>query len=638
MRRRLEFLAQHLLLLCAFLAPWGVYEQVPGVGLPVSYCLKLLLILLFLAHVPVSRTLRVPFEFAWPIAVAAIAGPLPFLAIQLLVSREYSLPIPMLVWLLETSRTIPAGLLTFLAVVHFARSRELIVQCLRLWCLATACVAVLSLGAGLGAVVPTAFSASSGAVLAGRRSLFSGGYEFVWALVAAVYFASFYERTLRRRALFAACAALLAAGLVALLMPSLPRIASWRLPDAVSATWVQVICIGLVYWLMARVAAKVEVNRREGEPGIHVLLLILLGLKAAAHVAGIGRPCAGLQLGLIAAYALPDSKEPSRVYGWHRLAVLPFLPLIAFNIGYVHPGIVTDARSYATLAPYLIDSGRIQRAESRMEFFAQRYPAERQTHFWLGHVELARECPYRAACEFAEAVKPPEGARLILPPPKAEERDEFLAKLRDYCSALPEPASCFAYEQALIAEGKGREALNLLELRSTTFQGQAPSGPHLRFEEVVTSTVVELLRAREIEKDLRAWDLDRLLGLLEVWGCVVQRAPETVPRRLLPLACVARHGPHTQEVLVVGALGGAHARRARSERTEGTSQAAGQWSGLEPAQSGGWRTTLSWPVGEGETPFVTVHIDDDGDIDVDLAGALESATAPDAPVLHMWLP
>ena len=638
MKPRLESLAQLLLLLCAFLAPWGVYEQVPGVGLPVSDCLRLLLILLFLAHVPVSRTLRVPFEFAWPIALPAIAGPLLYLGIELVASREYSLPIPMLVWLLETSRAIPAGLLTFLAVVHFARSRELIVQCLRLWCLSTACVAVLSIGASLGAVVPTAFSASSGAVVAGQRSLSSGGREFVCALVAAVYFASFYERTLRRRALFVACAALLAAGLAALLLPSVPRIASWRLPDAVSHTWVQVICIGLVYWLMARVAAKVEVNRREGEPGIHVLLLILLGLKAVAHVAGIGRPCAGLQLGLIAAYALPDSKEPSRVSGWHRLAVLPFLLLIAFNIGYVHPGIVTDARSYAALAPHLIYDGHVQRVESRMEFFAQRYPAERQTHFWLGHVELARECPYRAACEFAEAVKPPEDLRLILPPPTAEERDEFLAKLRDHCSARPEPASCYAHEQALLAAGKQRQALNLLEMRGTTSPPRTPSNVRQRVHTVAAGLVVELLRAREIEKDLQAWDLDRLLGLLEVWGCVVQRAPETVPRRLLPLACVARHGPHTQEVLVVGALGGAHARRATSSRIEGVSLATGQWSGLEPAGSGGWRTTLSWPVGEGETPLATVHIDVDGDIEVDLADALESGDAPDAPAVRLWLP
>ena len=637
MKPRLESLAKHLLLLCAFLAPWSVYEQVPGVGLAVSECIKILLLGLFLTHLLLSRTLRVPFEFAWPIAIPAIAAAVAQLAMAL--ALVVSVSDSALLCFLEASQAIPAGLLTFLAVVHFARSRELIAQCLRIWCLSTACVAVLSIGASLGAVVPTAFSMSSGAVLAGPRSLFGGGYGFVWALVAAVYFASFSERTLRRRALFVVCAAFLAAGLVALLVPSLPRMASWSLPRAATQTWLGVIYMGLMYWLMARVAAKLEVNRREGEPGIHALLLVLLGLKAAIYVAAIWRPDAGLELGLIAAYALPDSKEPSRVYGWHRLAVLPSLLLIAFNIGYVHPGNVMDARSYTTLARAFLYSGDMQRVESRMEFFAQRYPAERQTHFWLGHVELARECPYRAACEFAEAVKPPEDARLILPPPTAEERDEFLAKLRDYCSALPEPASCFAYERALIAEGKGRQALNLLELRSATFQvPAAPSSVRQRAHTAAAGLVVELLRAREIENDLRAWDLDRLFGLLDAWGCVVQRAPDTVPRRLLPLACVARHGPHVQEVLVVGALGGAHARRATSERIEGMSQAAGQWSELEPAQSGRWRTTLSWPVGEGETPFATVSIDDDGDIEVDQAGALESAKAPDAPVVRVWLP
>lgn len=636
MKPRIESLARLLLLLCAFLAPWGVYEQVPGVGFPVSACIELLLVFLFLTHLLLSRAFRVPFEFAWPIAIPAIARALADLGMAL--ALVVPLPDSALLCFQETSQAIPAGLLTFLAVVHFVRSRELIVQCLRLWCLSTACVAVLSLGASLGAVVPTAFSLNSGAVLAGPRSLFSGGYGFVWTLVAAVYFASFYERTRRRRVLLAVCAALLAAGLVALVAPGLTRIGSWSLPRAPTNTGVQVICIGLVYWLMARVAAKVEVDRREGEPGIHVLLLILIGLKAVTYVAAIWRPYAGLQLGLIAAYALPDSKEPSRVSGWHSLAILPFLLLIAFNIGYVHPGNLMDTRNYAASAPYLIDSGQLQRVESRMEFFARRYPAERQTHFWLGHVELARECPYRAAGEFAEALKPHEDLRLILPPPTPEERDEFLAKLRDHCSALPEPASCYAHERALLAAGKQRQALNLLEMRGTTSLRQTPSNARQRVHTVAAGLVVELLRAREIEKDLTAWDLERLLGLLEAWGCVVQRAPETVPRRLLPLACVARHGPHTQEVLVVGALCGAHARRAKSERIEGTSQAAGQWSGLEPALSGGWRATLSGTVGEGETPFATVHLDDDGDIDVDLAGALESAKTPDAPVVRMWLP
>ena len=85
------------------------------------------------------------------------------------------------------------------------------------------------------------------------------------------------------------------------------------------------------------------------------------------------------------------------------------------------------------------------RALRHTEFWADRYPEERQVHLWLAYAELTMEHPYGAADEFARSVRPPkEGVRQILPPPSVDQRKEFLVALRDHCSALENPETCFA--------------------------------------------------------------------------------------------------------------------------------------------------------------------------------------------------
>jgi len=616
--------------------------MIPPYGPLADGILFVVLVVLIVPGVVAARRVRLPFEYLWPVgAILALA-----------IAQRLGV----LVWLFSTdagaggaapenvpyrlndAANLPSIALLLAVTVHFVRSRGLIAQWLKLYCWSTTGIAVLSLAAAAGAVVPTAFSVKTGAVLAGPWSLANGSYLLACAVAAAFWFAFGGGLPLSRRAPFLACGLLLACALAAVLVPTVRHFELQVPSPRPSRPWTLFICEGLLLWLVARTAAKLVVHRREGGGGMHGLLFVILGLTAAAYLAGLFPFCSGIMLGLIAAYPLRDTTESVRVAGRNIVWALCFLPLIAFNVAHVHPKSLSDPRNYAAFASNRIGYGRTDEMARKWEFLAQRHPAERQTHFWLAHVELARDCPYRAAGEFAQSLESVEGKRLILPPPSEAEQGEFLGKLRDYCSALPRPESSFAYEQALLAAGKEAEALNLLGLRSAPRGRRARPDAGETAHGPILNATVELLCAEGVGGKLRAWDTSRLLGLLEGWGAVVERAPQAIPRRLLPLVCVTRHGPHRQEVLVRGALGGAHALLTATGRIPGKPELNAQWSKLEEVETGGWRTTLSrLDDGAGE-PRTRVLIHDDGDIGIEFAPPPEGTAAPDAPVVHVWLP
>ncbi|NIA13094.1 MAG: hypothetical protein GWP08_03355, partial [Nitrospiraceae bacterium] len=140
------------------------------------------------------------------------------------------------------------------------------------------------------------------------------------------------------------------------------------------------------------------------------------------------------------------------------------------------------------------------------------------------------------------------------PPPSVDQRKQFLDALRDSCSSLAKPETCFAHEWALIAGGQRAQAEALLELRRPRMPEPNPRiGDDAR--DTLHEAVVSLLRAEKEEGFLDDWSADELLALLRNWGAMIEPMPDGLENACLPLVCCAQFSGKT--VFAFASAGGA---------------------------------------------------------------------------------
>jgi len=501
----------------AFTWPWDVYQSVPLLNVALTTMLGIALVVLCLAGVVRSGRFQGPFELIWP-GVALIA-----MAACGILSRAGP----------PWGAALGSGA-AFLAVLHFARPRATVIGCLWLSTLAGGGVGLLSLLGQARCILPTAFSPETGAALAFASTLEGGALTLALCCATAGVLAVSPIPAPGMRWSAAASGLVSAVALAVLALRSLPRAGFWHPPDWVSLLPLALVAMSLALWLTMRVAAKLTVARLEDAPGIHVGLLAVLAVGIVMSLALPQQPQLGhgVFLGLLAGYSLPSRQQGSaRPMPIAVLAVV--LLMVLANLWHLSPDNPRDPRNYEHSAARLFESGRLTELERRLDFIDGIAPEELRTHLWRARIRLEAGDPEATASALSRALR--QGRPRILPGPSQEETEQFLTRLRDHCSALPENARGLAYERALLAAGERASALAALRLR-----GQGGAGPAVDTRPL-SRALAHLLGDRTLAGPLAQWDGAQLLRVLETLGAEVQRVPEGFHApHLLPLVLLAQ--------------------------------------------------------------------------------------------------
>lgn len=582
-----------------------------------EFVLSIVLMLLLAIDVFKSGRLHVPFELFWPCALLIILG-----------NPWYAL---------------------FFAVVHFADSRTEILRWLLSGCCSTVVmVVVLRLAPAAGAIPSTILlpaSCNGGAVKAAWGAIFAAleALVVIFFLIAEKT-GGFHLVVAKRQTWLRFMLAIAALFLAMFLVQNGARIPLGGV--GLSAREFAGYLLGL--WLIARVIAKVETaRRRSGFPcrrrrertgtaeHLHEMLLIMAAVTAVFYslrflIPGIPWP---FLLGLIAAYSIPGRGAETPPRRGRPIWAIPFACLIAWNLWHVDSQNFNDPRHYMPryIENALATPARTHALAKDMELVESKYPAERQTHLALAYAELEGDCIYRAAAEFAEAVRPVERERLILPPPSEDERKQFLQLLRDYCSALPHPERSFAYERALIANGQIESALSLLKLRV----GNVEKDESLS-RKPFQAAVVFLLGAEAHRDRFTKFPPAAFSALLRNWGAAAPQPRKGKPGALLPVVAAAQYGAHFEKLLVATPRDTWQETRVLSGRVEADEKDWPEYAWLLAMRNDmHWRTSLTLPSGKSR-PVVTIA--PDASLSADTQHFQRIVRAPDTPAIAMWLP
>jgi len=645
----------YLLFVFAFLWPWGVYQNVPGLNVRLTQIAAVVLVVTFFWEIVARRRARVPFELVWPAVLLAA------IAVVASLRGGAALALDRLLWCA-----------LFVATVHVARPRPSIpagqgfsappgdsgtspnaqstiqerdLIAFRLWIssVSGACVALLTLLLPVTRVIPTAYSLDTGAMLAFDDGLAEGCFALLICLVLAVgnVFATHSDRW--PRAISAMSAVPLLGALAIVVVPSVMHVALWRPPDYAQLSRCELAWVLMSLWLVSRTAAKIAVDRCESGVGIHATLL---GAAAVMAVFPVFLSVAlrlehAFLLGLACAYVLPASTIdlPGKAWagGWQWLSLAPVVGLIGFNLWWVDPENPSDPRNYDAVAGVDFAKRRLGDVVRRMEFIERRYPAESRTRLWLGRVELDQGWPHRAALEFCRALNPPQGLGRILPLPSKQDQQDFLMRIRDHCSSLARPESAFAYERALVAAGGLDSALNLLRLHAARARDDAPDAKNVPQAQLVRM-IAFLLGSDDVEPHLDTWSKEELIALLGNWGAVIERAPKSLDDAFVPLMCAAQYGANVAQVLVLwGADAGSSNAIAHAGRIEAADLdwRGGGWSAPTQDAQGRWRVALGSPPDNHTIVEVCL---DPGTQPVITSDLPDGLCLPDPPAIRVWLP
>jgi hypothetical protein len=625
-KRSIRSAAEHLLMLFAFLWPWEVCQFVPVLQVHLTEVLALALIILCVIDAIRRRRFRFPFELIWPASV--LLGLVTYGAL-----RGY---------LAEPVSGVGC-LLLFVATTHFAR-RTTVAQCLKLTAVSGAGVAALSMLAPTLGLIPSAYSLETGATLVGVQSLAGGALTLTICLAASRSFLSLQRE--KRGASLAAITilVLILVALVVRLYPQWAQATGWR-PAGLLRGSTSVLCMKLgVLWIAARVAAKLVICGRERPDGAAAALLWALTATAVFTLAFSWKVTGAhaVLLGLAVAAARPGKiKETKRIPGTALWALAPVAALVCYNVWVVFPDNPYDPRNYDLSAAEDFSRGDMERLEQRLEFFEERAPTERHIHLWRARLALQRRQLHYAAEEFAQALDRESPAPVILGWPTMNERDDFLIRLRDASSTMPDPEGIFAYEQSLVASGQDAQALATLKRRVRASSTRVPEDVS---DAPLRSAVGMLLAGHPIAGWPQNWSAGELVGLLGRWGTDIGPAPEGFPREHLPLVVVARCWPGGTAAIAYGGevsvpLAGPWHAPAPPEGTSplrlGATDAPidARWSDFQKRQDGQWVSAL---VVEGKQV---------GELQAGQKCRFALPTkaewpdqAPDKPVIRIWLP
>lgn len=562
-----------------------MYETLPLVFISCSTLFAALLALAACRDVLHGNKVLLPFELAWPLVLLVVLS----------IAHDWNAK----AW----TWSLPAvgGALCFAAGVQTVRSRDIIRQCLWLSALSGGATALFSVfvhvrpfhGLILYSVFPTAFSRETGATLAFAKTLEEGALVLVLCLILALgaFFSSEYRWWQRMTALLALVPF---AGVLALLVwLGLPRPDLWGPPTPWRQGPIPVLATLVVLWLIARIAAKLWVNRSEGVTRMHTVLCAMLLCGGAMMVVLPQTPRLGYAflLALAARYSFAPTNEGVGAMLWPAWGCALLLPLIAWNAAHVDVRNTSDPRNYEAVAAVRVEEGHDLELARRFAFLNERSPAERRTYYWEARGYLADTWTDAAAAVFCKAMTPPPVGRPLLPPPSEEQIGFFLDRLRDVCSALPLPERGLAYERALVAAGRADDALALLRFRAESHQPVPCSGTPLALG------MADLLGDARLAGILTTWSAGELVCLFEQAGARVRHAPDGFPRQYLPAVMIADRSPECMSVRVYA--GGVHAG-ARAERMS-ASVIAGPlfyWRDPQRPSGSGWVCHVTGERGE----------------------------------------
>ncbi|MBI4557619.1 MAG: hypothetical protein HY706_08550 [Candidatus Hydrogenedentes bacterium] len=618
--RLLHSISDLLLLVLAFLWPLGVY------GWPVSGLSALLLVTLWLTLLLLTRKTRIPFELAWPAAI---------ILILVLFARTDNKLLPSLL-----------DALFFFGIIQLAGERVRIESYLFVSAVGGALLSIFTCMAWAGWIWPTAYSLHSGMTLAGPRDLSNGALALIVCFLCAVQSARSGNLSKWLRVAAAVSAVVILVPLPRVLIAAYSLSSYWTAPfrapfDAYhAAIWVVFV------WLAARIAAKLEVSRRDNPTAAHAAFLAIIaaeGLWVLCTPSATHGPPIFL-LALAAAYALPETdaatspleyEAPLEVRKFFRFEIAPaLLMLVGYNTFTVWPSQEHDPRNYEVTAAKDFADGRLDNLRKRMDFFEGVSPGERRTHWWRAQSALSQGLPHSAATEFARAMKPvQEDEELIIPPPSTNECQPFLVALRDHCSALPHPERSFAYEKALIAAGRPDEAIASLRLRAQprqTAETQLDVAP-------LVSAVLFLLGSNA-EAQIRGFSAPELVQLLVNWGAQIHPAPRNFSDSLRPLILIADlHGEGIAAFAGTNATAYVLPKEIPSALfAELRDWSGGGWTQLMSTGDGNWQTALIVSDGSDNGVVAQAIIESSGTITLRPIRT-KPFPAPESPATSIWI-
>jgi len=526
---------QFLIYVVAFLLPWWSYIDLPQYLVFPLLMFELALVGLFIVDWA-RRGLRVPFEFALPLGVVAAVNVYGYVR-SFWIPAEFWQP-------LQPVYNLDVSLYPFvaLAVVHFARTRKVALTALDVLAGSVGVWSVVMLVARLTGLFP----------LAGLMGI--DGWRLpdvtVYGILAAVFAAARRDRGSGQRRVFegaavVSLAAFLTLGLRVLDVPhvSFEWVGWW--PVEFLGLWF----VGnlLTFWPVARMAAKVEVVRRESEEKRDaVYMLVLMGLAALALVRyPPGQTNEFFIVALAGAWALPERESVWYKPDWRLAAVLAALcALIGFNLVNVNQKNFYDPRNYVP-DPLCQQLGSVGYAVPRLKRVEARYPMETQTNFWLAQDKLSRGEMFDAAMEYRESLwtnvtRTGAPVKTILPHPTDEQRRVFMDKLRDQSSAVAPAVHQGAYVVALLGEDRVEEALVLMRKDASSPAAMPEVDESAR--SVLASAVSVYVYDLRMSQRLSDWTARDLLALLVAWGAKIETAPPDVADECLPAVILARLG------------------------------------------------------------------------------------------------
>lgn len=644
MNARTKQVANYLLYAFAFVWPLDVFQYVPGLNVNGTDLIALVLVGLMVYDSLKGERLRVPFEILWPVTL--------LLVLIVIVFLRGTANVPL---------HAPVAIGLFAATIHFARSRAAIENWLRAAVFSGAVVSSLTLltpMARSAGIVPTAYSLESGAALTFAHDLDAGIQMLIlWVVIGAFLLSGGPQRKVTRRV--TALAVLVIGGcLVLVTVPEFSAGVVLALPEYLTFPGTVQAVLLLVLWLTARVAAKVEVSRRESPPGRHALFLAVIAAMAlwtALFPSSPGLFQAYL-LGLACAYVAPEKRGVSLV-PLPKIALAVAAVLVVLNLRSVYPGHQDDPRNYETAARADFENGRFETLRARMDYFVSLHYAEPRAHLWLARTALAQGLHEEASFAFRLSMAGENDGQLLAGPSENERKD-FLVRLRDHCSALPHPESTVAYERACLAAGDVSATLGSLKLRvrapgiEATNLDPAPLAAALAFilGDPSPAWAFDNTQGRDIAANaqvassLMGWPASDLLTVLAQLGVEISRAPAGFPSTHLPLVLVAEQGGRVPVILGrtrsagLETLANTTVQRGESPDVEVVEGAGGAaWSALALDDAGRWVARLD-STGNGDSVVLArVYVDSEGILYADWLRA-EPQALPHAPVTRIWLP
>ncbi|MFA6243061.1 MAG: hypothetical protein WC655_19140, partial [Candidatus Hydrogenedentales bacterium] len=522
----------------AFAWPWGVYETLPVLWLPLSSLLAGVVLVASAIDSLRRKRLDIPFDLLWP--ALAWAG----LTVIGNITGSY-----------ELSANAIFAALVYVATVYATRSRDVIAHCLWLSTIAGACVAVLTIASRAGYLIPTAYVIDASGIqetyarLATRvfsspptfafASAFSSGLcTLVVCGVVALHAAC--TRGIPRAARYFALSATLVMGcaLLANALPAFRSAEAWVPLAGLRGSWIDALAFGAALWLAIRIIVRntASLRRAGASPAHPVVIAVGVGAVAWLALPFDVAPFHGFLLGIAAAYGLREAPEAPRVS--ERLwLVSPIIVLALFNMWTVSLENRDDPRNYDEVLSADVAQGDRATAFDRIATLRALGIQERHLSLSQARIALAYERPHWAAQSLAQAVSLSEQGRTVLPDPSPNEVQRFLVQLREFGSHSDDAGASLAQETALAATNQTEAALSLLE-------SKARETTNLALLETPDAMAAEalafLLGAPRAVEELRTWPHEKLAACLDRIDARVEPIPEGFPAELLPMIVAYR--------------------------------------------------------------------------------------------------